>query len=109
MPVLNTTPHWLWTCKCEGYNDAAGNYHEGSPKWIRYIKCDIVPAGHAKDIPLPDGTTRVYSYVIHVYDRRCRDFALGELIRLTRFGKDDDTEYEVIGFQRYQHQCKIWI
>lgn len=109
MPVLNFTPHWLWTQDTEGYEDAKGNYHAGSGKWKKYLKCDIVPAGQAKELPLPDGSTRTYTYVIHVYDRKCRDFELGELIRLTRFGKDDGREYEVVGFHRYQLQCKIWV
>lgn len=109
MPVLKMAPHWLWTQDNDGYEDEKGNYHSGSEEWSRYVRCDVVPAGQAKEIPLPDGTTKPYSYVIHVYDRKCRDFELGELVRLTMFGKDYETEYEVVGFHRYQHQCKIWV
>ena len=109
MPVLNTTPHWLWTCEGEGYDDAKGNYHDGGSEWKKYVKCDIVPNGQAKELSMPDGSTKTYSYVIYVYDMKCRDFELGELVRLTVFGKDDKREYEVLGFHRYQHQCKIWV
>ena len=109
MPVLNMTPHWLWTRENVGYNDGKGNYHQEQQDWRKYVKCDIMPAGKSNEITLPDGSTRTYSYVIYVYDRKCRDFDLGELVRLTAFGKDDDTEYEVVGFHRYQHQCKIWV
>ena len=109
MPVLNMQPHWLWTRESEGYEDNKGRYHEGSGDWKRYLKCDIVPAGKASEIPLPDGSTRPYSYTIYVYDKSCRDFELGEIVKLTIFGKDDEREFEVVGFHRYQHQCKIWV
>lgn len=109
MPVLKMTPHWLWTQESAGYEDAKGNYHASSGGFKKYVKCDIVPSGKSEEISLPDGSTRTYSYIIYIYDRKCRDFELGELIRLTSFGKDIDQEFEVIGFQRYQHQCKIWV
>ena len=110
MPVLDMHPHWLLTLvEGEGYDDEKGRYHEGSSEWKRYVKCDVVPAGKAAELPLPDGSTKPYSYTIHVYDRKCRDFRLGEIVRISLFGKDDDTEYEVVGFHRYQHQCKIWV
>ena len=109
MSVLNMTPHWLWTNDGDGYEDANGNYHATSEDWTKYLKCDIVPAGRSNEIVLPDGSKRTYSYLIYVYDKACRDFELGELVRITRFGKDIEEPFEVLGFQRYQHQCKIWI
>lgn len=109
MPVLNMQPSFLWTYDEEGYEDERGNYHKTGSDWKKYVKCDVVPAGQSNEIVLPDGSTRTYSYTIYVYDRKCRDFALGELIRLSILGKEDDTEYEVVGFHRYQHQCKIFV
>jgi hypothetical protein len=37
-------------------------------------------------------------------------FEFGDRIRIHFFGKDDDVrEFKVLGFHRYQLQCKLWV
>lgn len=110
MAILDFKPHHLWTCvKTPRWVDENGNSHPGTTTWSRYIKCDIVPAGKAEQRDFGDGVLQTYSYTIYL-PTSCRDFALGEQIRLEKYGDyDDQNTYLVKGFHRYQHQCKIWI
>ena len=110
MSVLSFKPHHLWTCvTTPKWVDDDGNVHPGSKQWSRYCKCDIVPAGQANTKDFGDGVVQTYAYTIYL-PTSCRDFELGEQIRLEKFGKyDESNTYVVKGFHRYQHQCKIWI
>lgn len=109
MAVLNMTPCYLYICQSEpSYTDENGNRHVGKEAWSRYLKCDVVPAGQANEQDFGDGKIQTYAYTIYIYDRRCKDFSLGEKIK---FLKNNvlSKEFFVKGFHRYQHQCKIWI
>lgn len=90
----------------DGYVAENGDYIEGTTKWSRTYKCDAVSAGTANEISLGDGYTRKYSFTCYL-SSRCRDFALGQKVRLTRYGKVYDLE--VVDFKRYQHQAKLWV
>ena len=109
MAVLNMSPCILCTSVTTGgYVDANGNKHPGVTTYSDYIKCDVVPAGQASQRDFGDGVLQTYSYTIYVYDKHCRDFALGEKIKFRKNGNLSGG-FIVKGFHRYQHQCKIWI
>ena len=109
MSVLDIKPHWLYVYnKSDGYEDEDGHYHEGAARWVRYSKCDVVPASIGKNtIQYDDGRVESYSYTIYL-TTKARDFSYGERVRLHRFGEDSPV-YKVMGFQRYQKQCKLYI
>lgn len=90
----------------EGYVAENGDYIEGSSKWSMMYKCDAVPAGTANEVSFGDGSTRVFSFVCYL-NSRCRDFQLGQKVRLVRYGNTYDLE--VVDFKRYQHQAKLWV
>lgn len=104
MAVLNMAPHHLsYKSATEGYDDENGDWVNGTEYWIEnYCKCDCVPAGKANVISLPDGSVQSYSYTVYL-PKKCRDFEYGDIVRIN--GKD----FKVLGFHRYQLQCKIWI
>lgn len=109
MAVLDLALHALsYKEVSSGYNDDNGDWVEGTERWVEdYCKCDIVPAGKANVITIPDGSTQNYSYTICNLPRTCRDFHYGDTIRLSLFGNERD--FVVLGFHRYQLQCKIWV
>lgn len=109
MAVLDIKPHWLWTCSAiDGYEDEDGHYHPGSEQWQRYKKCDAVPASIGKNvIQYDDGHMETYSYTLYL-TTKTRDFHYGERVKLTRFGEESQV-MKVMGFQRYQKQCKLII
>lgn len=114
MAVLDFAAHYLGYLDSlsEGYTDRkTGDYVDGKEKWIdNYCRCDIVPAGQANQIPIPDGQVETYSYTIYNLPRSCREFKYGDRIRVKMYGSDDDVrEFTVKGFHRYQMQCKIWV
>ena len=114
MAVLDFAAHYLGYLDSlsEGYTDRkTGDYVDGKEKWIDdYCRCDIVPAGQANQIPIPDGQVETYSYTIYNLPRSCREFKYGDRIRVKMYGSDDDVrEFTVKGFHRYQMQCKIWV
>lgn len=104
MAVLNFTPHVLsYKSVTQGYNDDNGDWVNGADYWIdNYCKCDYVPAGKANVITIPDGSAISYSYTVYL-PKTCKDFEYGDIIKI------DDKEYQVLGFHRYQLQCKMWI
>jgi hypothetical protein len=114
MAVLNRTAHIFeyLSAKSEGYRDrATGDWVDGKEEWVtNYCKCDIVPAGKANQITIPDGQVETYSYTIYSLPKSCREFKYGDKIRIKFFGSEDDVkEFTVKGFHRYQMQCKIWV
>ena len=41
---------------------------------------------------------------------KCREFKYGDRIRIKFFRNPDDVrEFKVLGFHRYQKQCKMWV
>lgn len=109
MAILDMTPCYLLTCKSEpSYVDENGNRHQGRDEWHKYMKCDVVPAGKANEKDFGDGKVQTYTYTIYIYDKNCRDFALGEKVKFCK-GCSSSKEFFVKGFHRYQYQCKIWI
>jgi len=114
MAVLDFAAHILCylSSDSEGHVDReTGDYVDGKEKWIdNYCRCDIVPAGQANQISIPDGQVETYSYTIYNLPRSCREFKYGDRIRVKMYGNDDDVrEFTVKGFHRYQMQCKIWV
>lgn len=109
MAVLNMTPSYLYQgVTSAGYTDEDGNKHPGRTEYVRYLKCDIVPSGPSTERDFGDGVLQSYSYTIYVFDRRCRNFAIGEKVKFEKDGRLSG-EFLVKGFHRYQHQCKIWV
>lgn len=109
MTVLRMTPCKLYQgVASEGYTDEDGNKHPGTIEFVDYIRCDVVPSGASAEKDFGDGVLQTYSYTIYVFDKRCRNFAIGERIKFMKDGILSG-EYLVKGFHRYQHQCKIWI
>ncbi len=109
MAVLDLSPHTLsYKEVSEGHNDQNGDWVAGDETWVDdYCKCDVVPAGKANVITIPDGAVQNYSYTIYNLPRTCREFKYGDTIKLSLFG--DKREFKVLGFHRYQLQCKIWV
>lgn len=118
MSVLNMIAHTLsYKEDTGGYQDEeTGDYVKGSSRWVEdYCKCDIVPAGKANVIKLEDGTTDTYSYTIRNLPLSCREFKYGDKIRIKLYGATEEKseyierEFTVLGFHRYQLQCKMWV
>lgn len=108
MSVLSFRPHRLeWEEVSPGVYLANGDYKAGTRAWQGYIECSAVARGEADKVVYADGVERQYSYTITL-PARCRDFALGERVRLSLIGGRQE-EYSVLGFQRYQHLCKLWV
>jgi len=112
MPILTMKPHILeYLIHTDEYEDENGDFHEGTEKWLRLGKCDVVPAGQANKITLPDGVELQYSYTIYL-PKRTREFHTGEKVRICFWGKgapQEKREFVVKGFHSYQHQCKMWV
>lgn len=109
MSVINLIPHTLRYCiVIDGYEDENGDWHEGSEEWSEPIKCHAVhSSGAANAIAFPDGTTAIYSYMIERLKPNCREFEIGEKIKLNIFGTE--REYQVKGFHRGQIQSRLWV
>lgn len=109
MATISLKPHAIqYQIGGDGYEDEFGNYHDEKSEWVTINDCDIVPNGEAKTIALQDGTQKEYSYTIYL-PNNCREFELGEKVRLIIFGKQSTKEFEVLGFHRYQLQSKMWV
>ena len=95
----------------EEYEDENGDFHKGHEKWIELCKCDVVPAGKANEITLPDGVVLQYSYTIYL-PKKTIEFNTGDKVRVSFFGEgtlQEKKEFIVKGFHSYQHQCKMWV
>lgn len=109
MATLSLKPHAIqYQCGADGYEDENGDWHDGLSRWVTLNDCDIVPNGQANTITIEDGTQKEYSYTIYLRND-CKEFELGEKIKLVFFNKTVSKEYLVLGFHRYQLQAKIWI
>lgn len=108
MAILDFKPHRLaWQEHKGGHYKANGDYVEGIREWQGHLACSAVARGEADKVVYADGAERHYSYTITL-PASARDFVLGERVRLTLIGGRQE-EYSVLGFQRYQHLCKLWV
>lgn len=108
MSVIDTIPHTLsYFVASEGYEDDNGDWHEGESGWSEPIACHAVPAGKADLITYADGTTSHYSYEIGRLEPNCREFQIGEKVKLNVLGIE--REFTVKGFHRWQYQSKLWV
>ena len=108
MSVIELKPHLLsYRVISEGYADDNGDWHEGSSKWSDPVECHAVPTGSANETTFADGTTARYSYVVGLLAPDCREFKIGEDVRITVGGIE--REFQVKGFHRYQLQSKLWL
>lgn len=112
MPILKMMPHKLsYLSKGQEYEDENGDFHAGKEEWVELCKCDVVPAGEANTITLPDGMQLQYAYTIYL-PKKTREFSVGEKVRISFFGNgtlQEKKEFSVKGFHAYQHQCKMWV
>ena len=112
MAVLDFAAHTLsYQAVTQGYEDPeTGDYTEGQVYWVENAyKCDIVPAGKAETIAIPDGTVHPYSYTVYNLPPDCREFQYNDKIRINFYDNSEGKVFSVLGFHRYQHQCKICI
>lgn len=107
MGVLDMKPHCLfyWDLQ-ESQVDSNGDKHEVQPVLKFCCRCDLKPAGTAREIQFEDGIVDTYSYTIYL-PASCRDFKHGDEIVVRHY--DKERHFTVKGFQRYQLQCKIWV
>lgn len=122
MSVLSLYAHTLsYEEPGDGHRDPeTGDYIKGNPTWVEdYCECDVIPAGKANEIQIPDGTVETYSYTISNLPTSCREFQYGDKVRIKLYGNEDNNnqeqtrtlvrEFKVLGFHRYQLQCKLWV
>lgn len=108
MSVIDLIPHSLSRLiVTPGYEDGNGDWHPGQETWSAPEKCHAVPAGQANQGMYADGTTYTYSYTIGRLKPDCKEFHVGDRIKLYVAGTA--REYQVKGFHRYQLQSKIWV
>lgn len=112
MAVLDFAAHFLdyQILTGGGEDPKTGDYIDGKRTWVNdAYRCDIVPAGKANQISIPDGAVQTYSYTVYNLPNDCREFQYGDKIRISFYGKRPGKVFTVLGFHRYQHQCKVWI
>ena len=108
MAVLRFKPDRIsYAVVSGGYEDSDGNFHEGKPVFEGSIRCDAVVSGKAERRTFEDGVVRAYSYEVTL-PADCRDFRIGERVRVAFLG-GTEREFDVKGFDRKQHQCKLWL
>ena len=91
-----------------GSYDNDGDYHPAEGEWVKYGRCNAVPAGGNRLITLPDGQQEAFSFTIILHEPLSREFKYGERLRLTTVNGMETIELVVKGFARYQYQCKIY-
>lgn len=108
MSVIELKPHLLsYLETTPGFEDDNGDWHEGSTSWSKPFECHAVPAGAANEITFADGSTFHYSYIVGRLDADCREFKIGEDVKLIIEGME--RKFQVKGFHRYQLQSKLWL
>lgn len=94
--------------RAEGYTDSNGDYHQGTSRWDFCCNCDVVPAGEANKITIPDGSIDYYSYSVYNLPVGIKKFEYGEFVKLILL-EGEEVILKVKGFHRYQLQCKLWV
>lgn len=111
MAILDFRANELYFEQVEdGYYDKRGDWHEGAHEWVFVCKCGSQPADSQNPtIPLPDGNgeVTVYNQILHL-PSNCREFLYGERVKVAINGGTERV-YSVVGFQRGQLQCKLYI
>lgn len=108
MAVLQLKPCRLsYLTSSEACEDENGDLINGNSQWEGDIECGSVPAGKSNERKFEDGNIKAYSYTLTL-PANCRDFAIGDRIKL-RFIDHTEREFQVLGFHRYQLQCKMWV
>lgn len=108
MSVVKIKPDRLsYLVPGKGYEDEYGDYHPGEASWEGDIKCDAVTSGKATERTFEDGVIRTYSYEVTL-PAYSKDFAIGDRVKILFYG-GVEREFEVKGFDRKQHQCKLWV
>lgn len=75
------------------------------------IPCRFEPNGSARQIPFQDGTARIYSYTVYL-NHDCMTLKVGDKVRLIDGDGnaiENDREFRVLGFHRYQLNARIWV
>lgn len=108
MPVIDPKPHYLsFLMITPGYEDKNGDWHEGKEEWSEPVRCHAVASGSAGVSAYEDGRIHSYTYTVGRLPADCREFEIGDRVRLTAFGRVH--ELTVKGFHRYQLQSKLWL
>ena len=108
--MINFRPH-----KIQVVTSTNGGFDEfGIPlpdtEQTEEMPCRIVPNGSAQQIRFDDGTAHIYSYSVYL-DQDCRQFTIGEKVRLIGLDglQDNDMEFKVLGFFRNQLNARLWL
>lgn len=105
--ILERRPHKLTIYQqTPGHTEDNGDFVPGSEQAIATIGCLAEPNGKAEVVEIDGGERKVYSFHITT-DPRCPDLLVGTSVRLERMGRE--YTFNVLGFQRYQHSCQIWV
>ena len=108
MPVIKIKPDRLsYLVTNNGYEDEEGDYHPGEASWKGDIRCDAVSSGKATERTFEDGVIRAYSYEVTL-PVCSKDFSIGDRVKILFYG-GIEREFKVKGFDRKQHQCKLWV
>ena len=108
MAVLKIKPDRLsYLVSSNGYEDEKGDYHPGEASWNGDILCDAVTSGKATERKFEDGVIRAYSFEVTLPECS-KDFSIGDRVKILFYG-GIEREFEVKGFDRKQHQCKLWV
>lgn len=108
MAVIKIKPDRLsYLVPGNGNEDSNGDYHPGKDSWEGGIRCDAVTSGKATERRFEDGVIRAYYYEVTL-PACSKDFAIGDRVRILFYG-GVEREFEVKGFDRKQHQCKLWV
>ena len=108
--MLNFRPHKLQVVSYTGGGLDENGVPQPDTETVEEMPCRIEPNGSAQQISFEDGTAHIYTYSIYL-NQDCREFAIGEKVRL--FGLDgeidNDKEFKVLGFFRNQLNARLWV
>ena len=108
MAIIKIKPDRLQYLVVEdGYEDEHGDFHPGSCHYEGCIPCDAVSSGKATERTFEDGVVKTYSYEVTL-PKCSKDFFVGDRVKILFYG-GIEREFEVKGFDRKQHQCKLWV